>query len=63
MLIHDFPLAAPAVPTVSSLEQPITNALDAMRAGMMRGSQIEHFAAAHAMPILAIADLVAWRTR
>jgi 3,4-dihydroxy 2-butanone 4-phosphate synthase len=30
---------------------------------MMRGAQIEHFAAAHAMPILAIADLVAWRTR
>lgn len=30
---------------------------------MMRGAQIDHFAAAHAMPILAIADLVAWRTR
>jgi 3,4-dihydroxy 2-butanone 4-phosphate synthase len=30
---------------------------------MMRGAQIEHFAAAHAMPILSIADLVAWRTR
>ena len=30
---------------------------------MMRGAAIEQFAALHGMPILAIADLVAWRTR
>ncbi|MGO4467445.1 3,4-dihydroxy-2-butanone-4-phosphate synthase, partial [Pseudoduganella sp. RAF53_2] len=28
---------------------------------MMRGEQIERFAALHGMPILTIADLIAWR--
>lgn len=30
---------------------------------MMRGDAIEHFAALHAMPILTIAELIAWRSR